>query len=372
MNIGLLGCGVVGSGVKEIIDSMDNDIKISKILVKDINEIEDSRKTININDLLGSDIDLIVECIGGIDIPLNYITRALNSGKHVVTSNKKVMATHYKELVELAKKNNVTLAFEASVGGGIPWFENIRHTKRVDKILNFEGIFNGTTNYILDSMCTQGKNFDVVLKEAQNLGYAESDPTDDIDGHDVKYKCCLSANFIWNTSLDLDDILYFGIRNITKKDIEYARKNNRTPKLIGKGTKDKNNTNIFVLPNFVKNNENIAHIAKNLNCAKLNSEYLGESSYIGQGAGKYPTAHAVVQDIISIYENRSLNPEISEKIKITNEYLSNFYIRTENIEKFKDLILEKIDIDTIITKVVNLKEIKNLIDKNTFIAEIRL
>lgn len=312
MNIGLLGCGVVGSGVKEIIDSMNADIKITKILVKDINEIDDERRTTDINDLLGSDIDLIVECIGGIDIPLNYISKALNAKKNVVTSNKKVMATNYEYLINLAAKNNVTLAFEASVGGGIPWMENIRHTKRVDKIYAFEGIFNGTTNYILDSMTTQGKDFDVVLKEAQSLGYAESDPTDDIDGHDVKYKCCLSANVIWNTSLNLDDILYFGIRNITKKDIDFALKNNRIPKLIGKGSKNEKNINIFVLPHFIKDNENIAHVSKNLNCTKLNSEFLGESSYIGQGAGKYPTAHAVVQDIVSIYENQNLMPKITD------------------------------------------------------------
>lgn len=372
MNIGLLGCGVVGSGVKEIIDSMKSDIKISKILVKDINDIDDERKTVDINDLLNSSIDLIVECIGGIDIPLNYISKALNAKKNVVTSNKKVLAAHYKYLIDLAEKNHVSLAFEASVAGGIPWMENIRHIKKVDRIYSFEGIFNGTTNYILHNMSKKNVDLDFALKEAQALGYAESDPTDDIDGYDVKYKCCLSGNAIWNTDFNLNDIIFYGIRNISTKDIDYANKNNYTIKLIGNGQKVDDTANIYVIPTFLKNDENIANIPDNLNCTKLKSEFLGESSYIGQGAGKYPTAHAVVQDIISIYENRNIAFSISEKIKIKNEYSSHFYIRAENLEKFDNLIQEKIDEKSFITKLVNLKKISSLIDKKTFIAEIKL
>lgn len=372
MNIGLLGCGVVGSGVKEIIDSMKDDIRISKILVKDINDIDDNRKTTDIIELLDSNIDLIVECIGGIDIPLNYISRALNAKKNVVTSNKKVLATHYKDLIDLAEKNNATLAFEASVAGGIPWMENIRHAKRVDKIFAFEGIFNGTTNYILYNMSQKNIDFDLALKEAQALGYAESDPTDDIDGYDVKYKCCLSGNAIWDTNFNLDDIIFYGIRNISKNDIAYAKKNNYIIKLIGNGQKYEDYANIYVIPTFLKNDENIANVPHNLNCAKLKSEFLGESSYIGQGAGKYPTAHAVIQDILSIYENKNLNFSTSQKIKIMNDYSSNFYIRARNLEKFNNIIQEKIDDETIITKVIDLKEISKLVDKDTFIAEIKL
>lgn len=372
MNIGLLGCGVVGSGVKEIIDSMNDNIKITKILVKNINDIDDRRKTTDINELLDSDIDIIVECIGGIEIPLDYISRALSAKKNVVSSNKKVLATHYRYLTDLAEKNNVVLAFEASVAGGIPWMENIRHTKRVDKIYSFEGIFNGTTNYILYNMSQKNLDFKSALKEAQSLGYAESDPADDIDGHDVKYKCCLSGNTIWNTDFDLNDIIFYGIRNISKKDINYAKKINCTIKLIGNGQKLEDSANIFVIPTFIKNNEIIANIPNNLNCAKLKSEFLGESSYIGQGAGKHPTAHAVVQDIISIFENRDTTFPISQKIRIKNDYLSNFYIRTDDLKKFEGIIHEKIDDESIITKIVNLNEIKNLINKDTFIAEIKL
>lgn len=373
MKIGLLGCGVVGSGVKNIIDSMKNfDIEISKILVKDSSQITESRMTTNIDDLLKSNIDLIVECIGGIDIPFKYISMALKAKKNVVTSNKKVLATHYKELLNLAKENGVILAFEASVGGGIPWLQNIRQIKRIDDILSFKGIFNGTTNYILDNMTKRELDFDITLKEAQKLGYAENDPSDDIDGHDVKYKCAISANTIWDTSINLDDILYFGIRNIKKVDIDFATKNNKIIKLIGQAQKENNAISITVLPTFVSKDENIAHLPDNLNYASINSNYLGESTYIGQGAGKYPTAHAVVQDIISIYKKQIENNKINNNFKLNEDYLANFYIRTDNIKNFEKITLKKINDNTIITKNINLKDIVGLVDKNTFLAEVKI
>lgn len=371
MKVGLLGCGVVGSGVKEILDN-SYELILTKILVKDEKEKVEARMTTNIEDLLSAEIEVIVECIGGIDIALKYIKRALNAKKHVVTSNKKVMAAHYQELIELADKNNVVLAFEASVGGGIPWLENIRHIKRIDKISSFQGILNGTTNYILDKMFNEQKELNEVLKEAQDLGYAEADPTDDIDGYDVKYKCCLTANTIWNTSVNLEDIDFFGIRNIKKEDIDYAIKNNKTIKLIGSGIKNKDGLDILVIPTFVDNCKNIAHIHNNLNCGTIKSEYLGDSSYIGQGAGKLPTAHAVVQDIISIYENRKINTTIKKEEKIINDSTYNFYVRAEKLNITKELILKNINENAVITKNINIKELREILDEKVFIARIKI
>lgn len=372
MEIGLLGCGIVGSGVKEIIDNSMSKLTLAKILIKDGKDKTDSRMTNDINDLLTSDIKIIVECIGGVDIPLEYIKKALNAKKHIVTSNKKVMATHYEELIELANKNNVVIAFEASVGGGISWFENIRHIKRIDKISSFKGIFNGTTNYILDKMFNEKKEFTEVLKEAQHLGYAEADPADDIDGYDVRYKCCLTANTIWDTSIDLNKIYFFGIRNIKKDDIEYAIKNNKTIKLIGSGRKNNDGVEILVIPTFIDNNENLAHIHDNLNCGNIESEYLGASSYIGQGAGKLATAHAVVQDIFSIYENLNINSTIEENLKIVNTATYNFYIRNKIFNIPKELILENINNNTVITKKINIEKLYEFFDKNMFIVRIEL
>ncbi|WP_442486542.1 homoserine dehydrogenase [Fusobacterium necrophorum] len=372
MNIALLGCGVVGSGVKEILDASKQDVKITKILVKDKNEIKEARMTTDIQEILKSDVDVIVECIGGIDIPFQYISQALQHKKHVVTSNKKVLATHYRELVNMARKNGVILAFEASVGGGIPWLENIRHIKRVDRISAFEGIFNGTTNYILDRMTSQGVDFQAALQEAQALGYAESDPTDDIDGYDVKYKCCLTANVIWNTSLPLEDILFFGIRNVRKKDILYAAQKNAVLKLTGKAVKTDKGIQILVIPTFLSSQENMAQLPKNLNYGKIKSEYLGESCYIGEGAGKYPTAHAVVQDILSILEKRELSSKISEEFPIKKDYISRFYIRSQRLSSLENFVSDILDEETILTKNVNLLELLPYIDENTWIAEIRL
>ena len=185
MRVGLLGHGNVGSGVSNIIDRHETyytkQIEVTKILVKDASEAVDERMVFNIDDVINSDVDTVVECMGGLEIPFEYISKAIKAKKNIVTSNKKVMATYYDELVKLANENNVYIVFEASVGGGIPVMENIRHTKRVDCVASFTGIFNGTTNFILDKMFKEGDSFEDVLKVAQELGYAEKNPSDDVD-----------------------------------------------------------------------------------------------------------------------------------------------------------------------------------------------
>ncbi|MGI6582263.1 MAG: homoserine dehydrogenase [Erysipelotrichaceae bacterium] len=381
MKIALLGHGNVGRGVSYIIDngktSFIKHLEIKKILVKDESEATDERMVFNIDDALDDDIDIVVECLGGLDFPFVCISKALNMKKHVVTSNKKVMATYYDELVNLAKKNGVNIIFEGSVGGGIPVMSNIRHTKRVDEISAFSGIFNGTTNFILDKMTKEGKCFNDVLAKAQKLGYAESDPGDDIDGHDVRYKCCLTGNMVWDTSLNLDDITTFGVRTVNQKDIDFGQKHQSTLKLIGRGIKTDENVQVFVLPEYITNNDTLAHIPSNLNCIVFKSENLNVTSYIGQGAGTFPTAHAVVQDIVSLLNNEDLTIENNNKIEINNKnYKSKFYVRTENLEFFKNYIYKKIDSDVIITEPMDLFKLKDLMekteDKKMFVAGVSL
>ena len=284
MKIALLGHGNVGSGVSNIIDKgntqFTKQLEIKKILVKDSSEATDERMVFNIDDALDDDIDIVVECLGGLEFPFLCISKALNMKKHVVTSNKKVMATYYDEIVELAKKNGVNVIFEASVGGGIPVMSNIRHTRRVDEINDFIGIFNGTTNFILDKMFKEGESFDSVLVEAQKLGYAESDPSDDIDGHDVKYKCCLTGNMVWDTSLNLDDITTFGVRTVNQRDIYFGKRHQSTLKLVGRGIKKEGHVQVFVLPEYITNNDTLAHVHSNLNCVEFKSENLGVASIL--------------------------------------------------------------------------------------------
>lgn len=381
MKIALLGHGNVGSGVSNIIDKgntqFTKQLEIKKILVKDSSEATDERMVFNIDDALDDDIDIVVECLGGLEFPFLCISKALNMKKHVVTSNKKVMATYYDEIVELAKKNGVNVIFEASVGGGIPVMSNIRHTRRVDEINDFIGIFNGTTNFILDKMFKEGESFDSVLVEAQKLGYAESDPSDDIDGHDVKYKCCLTGNMVWDTSLNLDDITTFGVRTVNQRDIYFGKRHQSTLKLVGRGIKKEGHVQVFVLPEYITNNDTLAHVHSNLNCVEFKSENLGVASYIGQGAGKFPTAHAVVQDIVSLLNNEDLEINKDNDVKINNvEYMSKFYVRTKNLEYFKEYIHKEIDSDVIITEPMDLFKLKDLIektdDKNMFVAGVSL
>lgn len=364
MKVGLLGYGVVGRGVKEICDKHAS-LVIEKVLVKkgEADEpfmVEDIREVIK-------DSDVIVECIGGIDAAYEYIMEAFNNHKHVVSSNKKVMATFYREFVETAQAKGLKLCFEAAVGGGIPVMANIRHLKKVDEISAFRGIFNGTTNYILDKMTKKGLDFNEVLKEAQELGYAESDPGDDIDGLDVKYKVCLTGNVIYDTSFNLDDIVCFGIRNIKFKDIEYGLKNNKVIKLVGSGHKSKDGVNLRVIPMFVEQDDYFGKIGNNLNCISLTSNHLGTSSYIGQGAGSLPTAFSVVEDL--------LNPsdlKIDREIKFVNDYVGNFYIRTCCKERFNSYILNDVDEESFISIKLNIKDLRKIIKDEDFVAEIKV
>lgn len=381
MKIALLGHGNVGRGVSGIIDSgntgFTKQLEITKILVRDASEATDERMVFNIDEALDDDIEVVVECLGGIEFPFSCISKALNMKKHVVTSNKKVMATYYDQLIALADKNDVNIIFEASVGGGIPVMSNIRHTKRVDEISAFSGIFNGTTNFILDKMYKEQKPFREVLTQAQKLGYAESDPGDDIDGHDVKYKCCLTGNMVWDTSLSLTDITVFGIRTVNQKDIDFGKRHQSTLKLIGRGSKNDRQVQIFVIPEFINDNDTLAHVGSNLNCIVFTSTNLGIASYIGQGAGTFPTAHAVVQDLVSLLNGEDLKISTDEKFAINNkEYISRFYVRTENLVYFEGYIYKKIDSDTIITEPMDLYKLKELIektaDKNLFVAGVSL
>ena len=196
MKIGLLGHGVVGGGVRKIIDEGATwevrELEVVRILVKDEVEMTDPRTTMDPDDILNDpQIEVVAECMGGLEPAHTLAKKALQKGKHVVTSNKKMLATYCEDLFETARQNGVTVHYEASCGGGIPWMASLDRTRRVDDIDSFRGIFNGTTNYILSRMYSEGTDFAQMLKEAQKLGYAERDPSDDIDGHDVKYKVVL-------------------------------------------------------------------------------------------------------------------------------------------------------------------------------------
>ena len=314
MKIAILGFGTVGRGVAEILLKNSTE-STSKIIIKSILIKEDRldfyqnllKETVplqtlnpnvyktNIDDIINDDeISLVVECMGGVSPAFEYVVKLLDAGKKIVTSNKMLLAEKYDELIINEKYKN-KIKYESSVGGGIHIFHSINNIKKVDKIKSFQGIINGTTNYILSNM-TENNNLDFndVLKEAQKLGFAEADPSSDIDGYDSEYKAILLYNEIFDNKIDKKNIELKGIRDITKDDILRAKKNKKVIKLIAYGDEEK----VYVKPVEIDENNYLAHINSNLNCILINSEHLGVSAYTGQGAGKLSTAHAVVLDII--------------------------------------------------------------------------
>ena len=380
MKIGLLGHGTVGSGVRKIVDEKKtkeiSELEISKILVRYEKDITDQRMTVDIHDIVDDPaIDVVVECIGGDEPAFSYVKAALRNGKHVVTSNKKMLVNHLEELLELARKSGVSLKYEAACGGGIPWMSNLDRTKRIDDIESFRGIFNGTTNYILSKMSDEGSEFAVALKEAQDCGYAEFDPSDDIDGMDTAYKVVLSSCKGFGVLANIQDIDIYGIRHISAKDIAYACKHGYVCKLIGSGVKSDSGVSGTVIPTFIPKQNIFATIPANFNAIESDSKTLGKMTYVGQGAGSYPTAHAVVQDLIDLVLHQDTEVSSGVGVCVDNKSrVSSFYVRSINLNRIEEVIEERIDEDTCITKRMSFVELasvmKTLEDDAVFVAEV--
>ena len=380
MKIGLLGHGTVGSGVRKIIDEKKtkeiSELEISKILVRYEKDITDKRMTVDIHDIVEDpDIDVVVECIGGDEPAFSYVQAALFNEKHVVTSNKKMLVNHLGELLETARTRGVSLKYEAACGGGIPWMSNLDRTKRIDDIESFRGIFNGTTNYILSKMSDEGSEFVVALKEAQDCGYAEFDPSDDIDGMDTAYKVVLSSCKGFGILANIQDIDIYGIRHISAKDIAYACKHGYVCKLIGSGIKSDSSVSGTVIPTFIPKQNIFATIPANFNAIESDSKTLGKMTYVGQGAGSYPTAHAVVQDLIDLVLHQDTEVSFGVSVCVDNKSrVSSFYVRSVNLNRMEEVIEERIDEDTCITKRMSFVELasmmKTLEDDAVFVAEV--
>ena len=380
MKIGLLGHGTVGSGVRKIVDEKNtkeiSQLEISKILVRYEKDITDKRMTVDIYDIVDDpEIDVVVECIGGDEPAFTYVKAALFNGKHVVTSNKKMLVNHLEELLELARTRGVSLKYEAACGGGIPWMSNLDRTKRIDDIESFRGIFNGTTNYILSKMSDEGLEFAVALKEAQDCGYAEFDPSDDIDGMDTAYKVVLSSCKGFGVLANIQDLDIYGIRHISAKDIAYACKHGYVCKLIGSGVKSESSVSGTVIPTFIPKQNIFATIPANFNAIESDSKTLGKMTYVGQGAGSFPTAHAVVQDLIDLVLHQDIEVSSGVSICVDNKTrVSSFYVRSINLNRIEEVIGERIDVDTCITKRMSFVElasvVKTLEDDAVFVSEV--
>lgn len=311
MDIAILGYGTVGRGVADIIERKTPKVSVKRILELP-DRLTDARMTSNYDEIVGDpSIELVVECMGGIEPAHTFICRALEAGKHVVTSNKAVVAAHFAEFVELANANGVSLFIEASVGGGIPWIASIAKARRTDTISSFMGIMNGTTNYIIDSMGKLGVDFGDALSTAQELGYAERDPSADIDGIDVANKTIITASVSFDCACTRE-LPVTGIRNITKADMEQFAELGRKVKLIGRGVQRDGAYAVAVEPVALDAASLEANVPMNFNLVTLVGDTVGELKFFGQGAGMLPTGNAIVQDILDCAEGRRFAYDFSK------------------------------------------------------------
>ena len=331
MVVGLLGYGTVGKGVYDILQEKP-DFQVKYVLdLRDLPELGDKLVqdiSIILND---EEIDTVIELIGGMHPAYEFVKASLEAGKNVVSANKLMISLYYKELVSLAKEKGVSFRFSAAAGGGIPWLVNLQRAHRVSRIEHVYGIMNGTTNFILDAMETRGEEFAPALSEAQRLGFAEADPSSDIDGLDTRHKTTLSANIAFGVSLDDEKVDSFGIRTVQKCDIDTARENGLVLKLLGNAFRvEGGKVAAFVEPTMVSQNTPEGNIHGCDNIIAFDGSHIGKTHFIGAGAGRYPTGYAVAQDLVDqSLELGGRYNEVMEEMDIANDALfHSYYIRT--------------------------------------------
>lgn len=350
VNIALLGLGNVGRGVWMILNSNKEEVfkrsgyevVVSKILVRDIEkdrgvEVPKELLTTDFNDILNDDsIKIVIEVMGGIEPARGYMLKCMERKKHIVTANKMLLATRGDELFEKADEVGVMFQYEASVAGGIPIIQGINESLTANKVMEMYGIINGTTNYILTKMELEGLTFDEALKGAQEKGYAEADPTSDIEGFDAQYKLAILSSLAFGTKIDVESVYREGITNIKPIDIEYAKVFKKVIKLLAT-VKDKNGKlEMRVHPTMIPENHPLANVYDSFNAVFVKGNAVGDLMFYGRGAGDLPTGSAVVSDMINILKNGLNNDNLhlvtknnlwDKKIRDMRGVESKYYIR---------------------------------------------
>ena len=377
VKIAILGLGTVGYGVYDIIKNTKymQKVKVSKILDKDFTKqkLVDNIITDNYEDILNDkDISIIVETMGAGSFSYHCIKKALLAGKHVVTANKEVVASYIDELTNIKNQKGVSLYYEASVGGGIPIIKQVHNAALVNEIKSIQGILNGTTNYILSKMSNEGLTFDVALKLAQEAGFAEADPTADLEGLDMVRKIAILSDIAYKTNIDIEKIWHFGIKNVSERDIQFAQRKDFCLKFVSESRLEDNNINIKVEPKFISKDFVIAKTNNEFNIVEIKCNYNGDLMFYGKGAGRYPTANAIVNDIIMIVNN-----DMNYTYENNFEYSINkeddygiYYLRVKNTELIDKDIIDEINNNQIITKEINFNNIKNNIENIEFYAKV--
>ena len=351
MKIAVLGYGTIGSGVVEIVNTnaatiakrTGEEVEVKYVL--DLREFPgDPVQDILVHDysiiVEDEDVDIIVETMGGTKPAYDFVKTALLNGKSVCSSNKELVAAHGAELLQIAKEKNVNFFFEASVGGGIPIIRPLNQCITADEIESINGILNGTTNFILTKMADEGADFDVVLKQAQELGYAEKDPTADVEGYDACRKIAILTSLAYGQQVDYQDIYTEGITKITAEDFQYAKKINAAIKIFGTSKKVGDQVYAMVAPQMVYSSEPLYSVNGVFNAISVTGNMLGEVMFYGAGAGKLPTASAVVSDVIDAAIHKGENVAVtweSEKLSIApmEEMENAFFVRVAEADRSK-------------------------------------
>lgn len=325
MKIAVLGYGTVGKGVDRIISERVSGVEVSRILELP-DRLTDPRMTSDYAEIVeDDDIEVVVECMGGLEPAHTFILDALAKGKSAVTSNKAVVAAYFDEFVRQANATEASLLIEASVGGGIPWIASIEKVRRIDEVTSFSGIMNGTTNFIVDAMVKEDADFDQVLAEAQALGYAERDPSADVDGVDVRNKTIITVGVAFDTACE-KDIPTTGIRTLTKGDLDALRALGRGVKLLGRGVQREGGYAAAVEPVAVPIESLEANVPSNFNLISLDATTVGPLKFYGQGAGMLPTGNAMVQDVLDFAAGRRPRYDFSRGLAWRPELLTSDYV----------------------------------------------
>jgi homoserine dehydrogenase len=345
INVGIVGYGVVGNGVAKILEEKKEIIKkksgieinLKKVYTRTWNKefyypLKNNQKAFSLEEITNNDdINIVVELAGGIDFPYQVLKDSIKKGKHVVTANKALLAEKGKEIFLEAEKEGIRIGFEAAVAGGIPIIRALREGLVSNNVKNIYGILNGTTNFILTSMYREGRNFEDVLKEAQELGYAEADPTLDINGTDAAHKIAILASLSYGGFLDFSQVYIEGIENIKAIDISLGKELGYILKLIAISKAHNGEVEVRVHPTFIPENNPLASVDGVFNAVMVEGDDVGETMFYGKGAGMMPTASAVVSDIVDIGKSISLG--VGREIEITS---MNWEHRDLNLIKTKD------------------------------------
>ena len=346
VKVAIMGIGTVGGGTYDILtqnhdkiaSSYGIDVEVKYVLDKDEEKLKTKVKpeqiTTNLADIVDDkEISIVIEVMGGVEPAKTFITKVLNSGKSVVTANKELISKHWAELESVAKANGVGLYFEASCVGGVPVIRTLNESLQGDKIQSIMGIINGTTNYILTKMAEEDMSYAEALRQAQDLGFAEFNPTADVDGYDAMYKLSILSSLAFHTCIPHTCIHREGITKVTKEDIAYGKSMGYKIKLLAIGKRNGNEVEVRVHPALISENHPLASVSGSFNAVFLTGDHVDDVMLYGRGAGARPTGSAIVSDVVycalrsnHLYTDFENNAQVAHDIKIVGDFKSKYYI----------------------------------------------